>query len=63
MKSSKKLLMSLYENLADSIIDREEYTRLKASFTARADEAVKQRRSQRVLRGYSESRDGKCLDE
>lgn len=38
----QKLLMSLYENLADGIIDREEYTRLKASFTARADEAEKQ---------------------
>lgn len=38
----QKLLMSLYENLADGIIDREEYTRLKASFTARADKAEKQ---------------------
>lgn len=38
----QKLLMSLYENLADGIIDREEYTLLKASFTARADEAEKQ---------------------
>lgn len=38
----QKLLMSLYENLADGIIDREEYTRLKASFTASADEAEKQ---------------------
>lgn len=38
----QKLLMSLYENLADGIIDREEYTRLKASFTVRADEAEKQ---------------------
>ena len=38
----QKLLMSLYENLADGIIDREEYTRLKASFTARADETEKQ---------------------
>jgi DNA invertase Pin-like site-specific DNA recombinase len=38
----QKLLMSLYENLADGIIDREEYTRLKASFSARADEAEKQ---------------------
>ena len=37
----QKLLMSLYENLTDGIIDREEYTRLKASFTARADEAEK----------------------
>ena len=37
----QKLLMSLYENLADGIIDREEYTRLKASFTTRADEAEK----------------------
>lgn len=38
----QKLLISLYENLADGIIDREEYTRLKASFSARADEAEKQ---------------------
>ena len=38
----QKLLMSLYENLADGIIDREEYTRLKASFAARAEEAEKQ---------------------
>ena len=38
----QKLLMSLYENLADGIIDREEYTRLKASFATRADEAEKQ---------------------
>ena len=38
----QKLLMSLYENLTDGIIDREEYTRLKANFTARADEAEKQ---------------------
>ena len=38
----QKLLMSLYENLADGIIDREEYTRLKASFATRAEEAEKQ---------------------
>lgn len=38
----QKLLMSLYENLTDGIIDREEYARLKASFTARADETEKQ---------------------
>lgn len=38
----QKLLMSLYENLADGIIDQEEYKRLKASFTARAEEAEKQ---------------------
>lgn len=38
----QKLLMSLYENLTEGIIDREEYTRLKASFIARADEAEKQ---------------------
>ena len=38
----QKLLMSLYENLTEGIIDREEYTRFKASFTARADEAEKQ---------------------
>lgn len=38
----QKLLMSLYENLADGIIDRDEYTRLKQSFTVRADETEKQ---------------------
>ena len=38
----QKLLVSLYENLTDGVIDREEYARLKASFTARADEAEKQ---------------------
>ena len=38
----QKLLMSLYENLTDGVIDREEYARLKASFTALADEAEKQ---------------------
>ena len=38
----QKLLMSLYENLTDGVIDREEYARLKASFTAHADEAEKQ---------------------
>ena len=34
----QKLLMSLYENLTDGIIDREEYARLKQSFALRADE-------------------------
>ena len=38
----QKLLMSLYENLTDGVIDREEYARLKASYTSRADEAEKQ---------------------
>lgn len=38
----QKLLLSLYENLADGIIDREEYARLKENFSARADEAEKQ---------------------
>lgn len=38
----QKLLMSLYENLTDGVIDREEYARLKASFTARADEVERQ---------------------
>ena len=38
----QKLLMSLYENLADGIIDREEYTRLKQNFTLRAEETEKQ---------------------
>ncbi len=34
----QKLLMSLYENLADGIIDREEYARFKQSYTERAAE-------------------------
>ena len=38
----QKLLMSLYENLTDGIIDREEYVRLKQSFALRADETEKQ---------------------
>ncbi len=38
----QKLLMSLYESLADGIIEREEYARLKASFAARAEETEKQ---------------------
>ena len=38
----QKLLLSLYENLADGIIDRVEYTRLKESFSQRAAEVEKQ---------------------
>lgn len=38
----QKLLMSLYENLTDGIIDREEYVQLKQSFALRADETEKQ---------------------
>ncbi len=38
----QRLLLSLYENLADGIIDRDEYARLKENFSARADEAEKQ---------------------
>ena len=38
----QKLLMSLYENLADGIIDREEYARFKQSYTERAAECEKQ---------------------
>jgi DNA invertase Pin-like site-specific DNA recombinase len=38
----QKLLMSLYENLVGGILDREEYIRLKESFSARASEAEKQ---------------------
>ena len=38
----QKLLTSLYENLADGIIDRDEYGRLKQNFAARASEAEKQ---------------------
>lgn len=38
----QKLLMSLYENLADGIIDRDEYARLKQNYSGRADECEKQ---------------------
>lgn len=38
----QKLLMSLYENLVVGILDREEYIRLKESFSSRASEAEKQ---------------------
>ena len=38
----QKLLMSLYENLVGGILDREEYIRLKESFSSRASEAEKQ---------------------
>lgn len=38
----QKLLTSLYENLVSGIIDRNEYTRLKGSFSSRAAEAEKQ---------------------
>lgn len=34
-----KLLMSRYENLADNIITRDEYTRLKQNYSVRAEEA------------------------
>ncbi|MDD3158755.1 recombinase family protein [Anaeromusa sp.] len=37
-----KLLMSLYENLADNIITREEYARLKQNYSVRAEEAERQ---------------------
>lgn len=38
----QKLLMSLYENLTDGIIDKTEYLRLKQSFSQRAADAEKQ---------------------
>ena len=38
----QKLLMSLYENLADGIIDREEYARLKQNYAGRCAECEKQ---------------------
>lgn len=38
----QKLLMSLYENLTDGIIDKAEYLRLKQSFSQRAEETEKQ---------------------
>ena len=34
--------MSLYENLADGIIDREEYARLKQNYAGRCAECEKQ---------------------
>ena len=38
----QKLLMSLYENLADGIIDRDEYAKLKQNYAGRAAECEKQ---------------------
>ena len=38
----QKLLMSLYENLADDIIDRDEYAKLKQNYAGRAAECEKQ---------------------
>lgn len=38
----QRLLMSLYENLTDGVIDRAEYARLKQSFSERAAEAERQ---------------------
>ena len=38
----QKLLMSLYENLADNIITKDEYARLKRNYADRADEAERQ---------------------
>lgn len=38
----QKLLMSLYESLADGIIDRDEYARLKQNYTGRCAECEKQ---------------------
>ena len=38
----QKLLMSLYENLADGIIDRDEYARLKQNYAGRCSECEKQ---------------------
>lgn len=38
----QKLLMSLYENLADGIIDRDEYARLKQNYAGRCAECEKQ---------------------
>ena len=43
----QKLLMSLYENLADGIIDREEYTRLKQNLPS----GPKKRKSRWTLCG------------
>ena len=37
-----KLLMSLYENLADNIITREEYARLKQNYSVRAEDTQRQ---------------------
>lgn len=42
MERVNRLLMSLYENLADEIITRDEYTKMKQRFTTRASELEKQ---------------------
>ncbi len=39
---TNRLLMSLYESLADNIITRDEYARMKQSYAARAEELEKQ---------------------
>ena len=39
----QKLLMSLYESLADGIIDRDEYARLKQNYAGRCAECEKSR--------------------
>lgn len=42
MERVSRLLMSLYENLADEVITRDEYSRMKQSYTIRAAELEKQ---------------------
>lgn len=42
LERTNKLLMSLYENLTDNIITRDEYARMKKSYAARAEEIEKQ---------------------
>lgn len=42
MERVSRLLMSLYENLADEVITRDEYSRMKQSYTIRMAELEKQ---------------------
>ncbi len=42
LERANKLLMSLYENLADEIITRDEYTKLKATFSLQIDTVEQQ---------------------
>lgn len=42
LERTNKLLMSLYENLTDNIITRDEYARMKQTYAARAEELEKQ---------------------
>ncbi len=58
----QKLLMSLYENLTDGIIDRDEYARLKKSYAERAAGAERQLEAlQNSITEIKEHGGGNCL--